>query len=402
MPGSSFAGTSVWERGSTEARGVTITSALFADDTTIIGTKQELGEGVEKIKQVMGRWEERNNDDKEERLVFGTEEGGEVRVLGSWLGAEADRRNRIRRAGRLWGQVKGWLRGSRMSKRSQARVVEACVESSLLYDCQARVWYKKDVRALQSWMDKCYRWIWSGGRGQPLRMMQAQEINMVDVRGRLRIRALESKIEKRVLDRIGHVMRMGDERLTKAVVLGWFERLEGRAKKIGKKRKTVLYWRKVVREAGVEPSEIEKKTRERTEWKRLVKERIEHVDKWVAQKGKQYRWEQGEERVSRSQRREGGLICEYEGCGKICKSRAGLTIHQKRMHREGDRVRFSCERCGKEMTTEGARASHMRSCTGGATGGGSVGGNRRECGRCGNWVSTSNYARHLRSCRDEG
>jgi len=37
MPGSSFAGTRVWERGSSEAKGVTITSALFADDTTTIG-----------------------------------------------------------------------------------------------------------------------------------------------------------------------------------------------------------------------------------------------------------------------------------------------------------------------------------------------------------------------------
>ena len=55
----------------------------------------------------MGRWEERNNDDKEEKLVFGTEEGGEIRVLGSWLGAEADKRNRIKRAGRLWGQING-------------------------------------------------------------------------------------------------------------------------------------------------------------------------------------------------------------------------------------------------------------------------------------------------------
>ena len=83
MPGSSFAGTRVWERGSSEAKGVTITSALFADDTTIIGKRRELEEGVEKVKEVMGRWEERNNDDKEERLVFGTEEGGDIRVLGS-------------------------------------------------------------------------------------------------------------------------------------------------------------------------------------------------------------------------------------------------------------------------------------------------------------------------------
>ena len=182
MPGSSFAGVGVWEKGSSEAKRVVITSALFADDTTIIGKKRELEEGVVRMKEVMGRWEERNNDDKEERLVFGTEEGGDVRVLGSWLGAEADRRNRIRRAGMLWGQVKGWLRGSKMSKRVQARVVEVCVESSLLYDCQARVWYKRDVKALQSWVDRCYRWIWSGGRGQPLRRMQEQGENMVDVR----------------------------------------------------------------------------------------------------------------------------------------------------------------------------------------------------------------------------
>ena len=110
-----------------------------------------------RVKEVMGRWEERNNDENEERLVFGAEEHVDIRVLESWLGAEVDRRNRIRRTGMLWGQVKGWLRGSKISKKTQARVVETCVESSLLYNCQARVWYKRDVKALQSWMYICYR-----------------------------------------------------------------------------------------------------------------------------------------------------------------------------------------------------------------------------------------------------
>ena len=67
-----------------------------------------------------------------------------------------------------------------------------------------------------------------------------------------------------------------------------------------------------------------------------------------------------ESRVDKSQRGEKGLICECEGHGKRCKSKAGLTIHQKRMHREG------YLRCGEKMTTEGARASHDRSCMGGA------------------------------------
>ena len=62
--------------------------------------------------------------------MFGTEAGGEIMVLVSCLGEEADTRNRTWRAGILWARVKSWLRESRMYKRWQARVVEACVESS--------------------------------------------------------------------------------------------------------------------------------------------------------------------------------------------------------------------------------------------------------------------------------
>ena len=127
--------------------------------------------------------------------------------------------------------------------------------------------------------------------------------------------------------------------------------------------------------------EVEKRTRERTEWRKMVKESIEPVNLWVAHKGHKYEWRQGEVRVERSQRQDRGLICEYEWCGKRCKTKGGLTIHQKRMHREGEKVMFGCARCGKEMKTEGARASHERSCTGGAMEG-EGGGSRRKCGRC--------------------
>ena len=34
-----------------------------------------------------------------------------MRILGSWMGEKEDVRNRIKRAGMLWGNVKGWLRG---------------------------------------------------------------------------------------------------------------------------------------------------------------------------------------------------------------------------------------------------------------------------------------------------
>ena len=47
-------------------------------------------------------------------------------------------------------------------------MIEACVESRLLYDCQVRVWYKRDVRRLQKWVNKCCRYICSDRNGKAL------------------------------------------------------------------------------------------------------------------------------------------------------------------------------------------------------------------------------------------
>ena len=93
----------------------------------------------------------------------------------------------------LWGNVKGWLKGSRLSKRWQGRIVQACEESSLLYDCQARVWYKRDVNKLHRRMDKCYRYVWIDRNGEPLRQMPERHVNMIDVRQRLGIKSVEWK-----------------------------------------------------------------------------------------------------------------------------------------------------------------------------------------------------------------
>ena len=53
----------------------------------------------------------------------------------------------------------------------------------------------------------------------------------------------------------------------------------------------------------------------------------------------QIRMEGGEESVGRSESvvveevEGGGDLCRYEGCGKVCKSGGGRTIHEKRKHR---------------------------------------------------------------------
>ena len=64
---------------------------------------------------------------------------------------------------------------------------------------------------------------------------------MADVRKELGVRLVRWKIEKRILKRIGHVMRMGDERMTKVAVLGWLAELERWPKLKGGRRKTIFY-----------------------------------------------------------------------------------------------------------------------------------------------------------------
>ena len=72
----------------------------------------------------------------------------------------------------------------------------------------------------------------------------------------------------------------------------------------------------------------------------------------------------------------------WEGCGKVCLSKGGLTLHQKRVHRAPeDRVRFRCDRCGINLETQAAKTNHEKTCSGGGGvetgegggGGGSVG-----------------------------
>ena len=48
-----------------EAKEVRFRELLFADDTAIVGTKEEMDGGVNAMKEMMGRFEERSNDQKE-------------------------------------------------------------------------------------------------------------------------------------------------------------------------------------------------------------------------------------------------------------------------------------------------------------------------------------------------
>ncbi|CAB4046306.1 Hypothetical predicted protein, partial [Paramuricea clavata] len=90
VPGNAIPGERLWEKSHSEAVEMWVDKSLFADDTTIVGDESELEKGVEVTKWVMGEFEERNNDGKEEELKFGEEESKDVRMLGCWMGWTRD------------------------------------------------------------------------------------------------------------------------------------------------------------------------------------------------------------------------------------------------------------------------------------------------------------------------
>ena len=394
VPGSALPSTGGFEKYNSEAKRIKIARGLFADDTTIAGNKKELDTGVAETKAIMGKFEERNNDDKEEVLEFGTEESNEIRMLGVWLGEEEDVKQRLKRAGHSWMKIKNQLKGSRLSKKMQAKIVESCVESTLLFDCSVRTWQKREIKKLQQCMDRKYRQIWSRGTGPPLVQMQQEHKNMYDVRRELGIKSVQYKIEKRVLERIGHVLRMEDDRTVKAATLGWLEELESLEKLPGRKRKTMLYWKQLLREAKLDVSNMGQLTADKDEWRAKVRERMHHIDQWEQRGGHGVEGERGP-RTSPTPEQDTDFMCDVEGCGKVCISKAGLTNHKRRMHEISKaKVIFKCADCDTEFRQEANLKNHQKSCSGVRASDPSM----KKCNNCQREVRRENFSRHRRVC----
>ena len=144
----------------------------------------------------MTKFEERNNYHKEEVLEFGEESSNNIRMLGYYMGLEEDNKQRRKRARMAWTKVRKRLKGTKLSKKMQAGIIEACVESTLLFDCQTRSWYKGEIKKLQSQMDKMYRWVWSKKIKPPLIQMQGEHVNMQDIRNDLNIKSIRHRAHK--------------------------------------------------------------------------------------------------------------------------------------------------------------------------------------------------------------
>ena len=106
--------------------------------------------------------------------------------------------------------------------------------------------------------------------------MEKENNNMFGVRKVLNVTPLRSKIEKRSLQIIGHILRMDNSRPTKQVTLGWYQKDGIR----GGQQSTVPYWRKIIREAGVDSEYVESHVWDRKKWRNVIDRRMKKIREW--------------------------------------------------------------------------------------------------------------------------
>ena len=170
-----------------------------------------------------------------------------------------------------------------MSKVTQAKVFETCIESTMLFSIAVRPFLAREIKSFQRFCDKKYRYIWSNRNGEPLRPIQEYGVNMADIRNQLQVSSIRKKLEVAHLIRMGHILRLRDESLVKQALLELLTTLEDKVKSKEKTLMIIPYWRRLINEAGMEVNMIEELTSNRVDWKVLVKKRQLHMEEYERQ-----------------------------------------------------------------------------------------------------------------------
>ena len=119
---------------------------------------------------------------------------------------------------------------------------------------------------------------------------------------------------------------------------------------------------------------------------------MKHLADWERKGAKKV----NEERGSRNQTVEqDDLTCDWEGCGMVCKSWAGLVIHRKRMHEiSKQKVTFTCEVCTEIFKQEANLLNHKKSCTGLKA----TDPSKKKCDKCMREYSKKYFSTHYKKC----
>ena len=115
---------------------------------------------------------------------------------------------------------------------------------------------------------------------------------------------------------------------------------------------------------------------------KVAQERVAHLRNWETAKAERTQ-------VNKDRAEDTGNLCDRD---RTLKNQLGLTVHMRRMHREGRDDQKQCSRCGTWVAEQANLTNHTKVCDGAPPG---------SCPYCRKKISKSNMARHKRKCKQE-
>ena len=203
------------------------------------------------------------------------------------------------------------------------RVFKAAIIPTLMYGSEAWAPLAHQVKRLQSFVMRCLRII--------LGLSVRQQKRNTVIRAEANMETVESMLRRRRLRWLGHVARMGTERIPRQLLVG---KPEGGKRTAGGQK---LRWADVV-------SKDLKGCKVYKDWREIAQNHsgwTAVVDKMVEDLNRESEEVEKRKKDERKQRRERELLeahtylqCKESGCTFQAQNKAGLVNHQRQKHRQ--------------------------------------------------------------------
>ena len=195
--------------------------------------------------------------------------------------------------------------------------------TSLLYGSESWVLYQHHLRLLERFHQRCLRTI--------LNIHWSDFITNTEVLEKAETISIEALLLKSQLRWVGHVARMEDHRLPKIVLYG--ELSSGHRNIGGPKKKYKDCLKKSLRACHIDLDQWSTLASNRETWRHTVTGAVSAFERNRRAVKEEKRRKRKNRNATQAQQPEQSFPCS--SCGRACRSKAGLTSHQRACSRRG-------------------------------------------------------------------
>ena len=224
--------------------------------------------------------------------------------------------NRLAKASSSFGrlQKRVWQSHSlRLSTKLQ--VYKAAVLTTLLYGSEAWVLYRKQVNLLERFHQRCLRSL--------MGIKWQDYMTNNEVLEKVNLSSIEAMLMSRQLRWVGHVMRMDNTRMPKAVFYG--ELSEGKRDRGAPRKRFKDQLKRQLTLGNINFKTLEETVADRDGWRAATSQAVQHFEATRRETVEEKR----RSRKERAAQPPSGEVFKCPTCARPCRSRIGLISHQR-------------------------------------------------------------------------